>query len=209
MTSCYIYARVSSTGDRQSTERQIKSLTELATSKGYEVQGVYEEHISGATSNKNRRVLTACLENASANQIGIILFSEMSRCGRAVWEILETIKFCVDHRINIHFQREGLTLFREGKVDSVMAIYISCLGFCSEIERANITFRLNQGRHLAIQKGVKMGRKVGSIKTREQKAEEYATVIRCLRKGCSIRDTAKLCNVGISTVQRVKREFGL
>ena len=40
-----------------------------------------------------------------------------------------------------------------------------------------------------------------------KKAEEYAPVIRSLKKGKSIRDTAKLCDVSISTVQRVKREF--
>lgn len=209
MTSCYIFARVSSVGDRQSTERQVKSLTELASSKGYDVQGVYEEHISGAKSNKERKVLTKCLEDAKANKIDVILFSELSRCGRAVWEVLETIKYCVDHNINLHFQREGLTLFREGKVDSVMAIYISCLGFCSEIERENISFRLNQGRELAKQKGVKMGRPRGSVKPREKKAEEYGKVIKLLRHGESMRNVAKLCDVSLSTVQRVKKEFAL
>ena len=207
--NCYIYARVSSIGDRQSTERQVKSLTELATSRGYEVQGIYEEHISGATSNKERKVLTECLDSARENKIDIILFSELSRCGRAIWEVLETIKFCADNNINIHFQKEGLTLFKDGKVDSIMAIYISCLGFCAEKERENIYYRLSQGRELAKQKGVKMGRKTGSVKSREQKEQEYAKVIKLLRKGESMRNVAKLCDVSLSSVQRVKKEFGL
>ena len=207
--NCYIFARVSSIGDRQSTERQVKSLTELATSRGYEVKGIYEEHISGAKTNKERKVLTECLTDAKENQIDLILFSELSRCGRAIWEVLETIKFCADNGINIHFQKERLTLFRDGKVDSIMAIYISCLGFCAEKERENIYFRLSQGRELAKQKGVKMGRKVGSTKSREQKAQEYAKPIRLLRKGESMRNVAKLCGVSLSTIQRVKREFGL
>ena len=210
MTSCYIYARVSSIGDRQSTERQVKSLTELAASRGYEVQGIYEEHISGAKTNKERKVLTECLESARTNQIDLILFSEMSRCGRAIWEVLESIKFCADNGINVHFQKEGLTLLREdGKVDSIMAIYISCLGFCAEKERENIHFRLTQGRELAKQKGVKMGRKPGSVKSREQKEQEYAKVIKLLRRGESLRNVAKICDVSLSSVQRVKKEFGL
>ena len=155
--NCYIFARVSSVGDRQCTERQVASLHALAISKGYNVVGVYEEHISGVTKNKDRLVLTKCLNDAKENQIDLILFSELSRCGRAIWEVLETIKFCADSGINLHFQKEGLTLFRDGKVDSVMAIYISCLGFCAERERENITFRLHQGRELARSKGVKMG----------------------------------------------------
>lgn len=205
--NCYIYARVSSVGDRQNTERQVKNLTELAAAKGYEVQGIYEEHISGAKSNKERKVLTECLESARENHIDLILFSELSRCGRAIWEVLETIKYCADNGINIHFQKEGLTLFRDGKVDSIMAIYISCLGFCAEKERENIYFRLSQGRELAKQKGVKMGRPEGSVKSREQKEEEYGKVIRLLRKGESMRNVAAICKVSLSSVQRVKREF--
>ena len=208
--NCYIYARVSSAGDRQSTERQVKSLSELASSRGYDVQGIYEEHISGAKSNKERRVLTECLESAKENGIDIIFFSALDRCGRAIWEVLETIKFCCDNHLNIHFQKEGLTLFRDGKVDSIMAIYISCLGFCAEKERENIYFRLSQGRELAKQKGVKMGRKQGSVKSREQKEQEYAKVIKLLRKGeMSLRNIAKICEVSLSSVQRVKKEFGL
>lgn len=197
-------------GDRQSTERQVKSLTELATSKGYKVQGIYEEHISGAKTNKERKVLTECLTDAKANRIDLILFSELSRCGRAIWEVLETIKFCADNGINIYFQKEGLTLFRDGKVDSIMAIYISCLGFCAEKERENIYFRLHQGRELAKSKGVKMGRKPGSVKPRDQKEQEYAKVIRLLRRGdMSLRNIAKVCDVSLSTVQRVKKDFQL
>ena len=207
--NCYIYARVSSIGDRQSTERQVKNLNELAASRGYEVKGIYEEHISGAKTNKERKVLTECLTDAKEKRIDIILFSELSRCGRAIWEVLETIKFCADNGINIHFQKEGLTLFRDGKVDSIMAIYISCLGFCAEKERENIYFRLSQGRELAKQKGVKMGRKAGSTKSREQKEQEYAKPIRMLRKGESMRNVAKLCGVSLSTIQRVKKEFGI
>lgn len=207
--TCYIYARVSSIGDRQNTERQVKNLTEFAATSGYEVKGIYEEHISGARTNKERKVLTDCLTDARENGIDIILFSELSRCGRAIWEVLETIKFCADNGINLYFQKEGLTLFKDGKVDSIMAIYISCLGFCAEKERENIYFRLSQGRELAKAKGVKMGRKVGSVKSRDQKEKEYAKVIKLLRKGESMRNVAKLCDVSLSSVQRVKKEFDL
>jgi DNA invertase Pin-like site-specific DNA recombinase len=207
--NCYIYARVSSIGDRQSTERQVKNLNELAASRGYEVKGIYEEHISGAKTNKERKVLAECLTDAKENRIDLILFSELSRCGRAIWEVLETIKFCADNGINIHFQKEGLTLFRDGKVDSIMAIYISCLGWAAEKERENIYFRLHQGRELAKSKGVKMGRPQGSVKSREQKVQEYAKVIKSLKHGQSVRNTAKICGVSTSTVQRVKKAFNL
>jgi transposase len=54
-----------------------------------------------------------------------------------------------------------------------------------------------------------MGRKIGSVKSKEKKVDEYSGVIKNLKKGISVRNTAKLCEVSISTVQRVKKEFGL
>lgn len=209
MKAAIIYARVSSTTDRQSTERQIKNLTEYAHANGYEVKKIFSEHISGATKNAERQALNECIDFAILNKTEILI-SELSRMGRAIWEVLETIKRCIDNGVNVFFQKEGLRLFDENrKVNGIMAIYISALGFAAEKERENLYFRLHQGRELAKSKGVKMGRKVGSIETKEQRAVKHADVIRCLKKGCSIRDTAKLCSVGISTAQRIKKEFGL
>ena len=73
------------------------------------------------------------------------------------------------------------------------------------MERDNISFRLQSGRKRYIEKGGKLGRKVGSVKTAEQMKAEYREVISLLRKGYSIRDVAKLSGRGVSTVQRVKR----
>ena len=162
MKKAIIYARVSSTGaqeNRQNTERQVVSLTEYARINGYEVIKTFEEHISGGKKNAERTGLLECLNYAKENKGTTILVSELSRYGRQIWEVLESIKFCVDNGINVYFQKEGLELFDGDKVNGVMAIYISCLSFCAEKERENIAFRLAQGREMAIQKGVKMGRK--------------------------------------------------
>ena len=203
-----IYARVSSVGDRQSTERQVSDLVDYSTKNGLSVEQVFEEHISGAKRNEERAVLKECIDYAIANRIDVVLFSELSRCGRAVWEILETIKTLKDNNINAYFQKEGLSLLSaDGKENPYLAVMVSVLGVCAQMERENISYRLNSGRKLAIEKGVKMGRRIGSVKSREQKQEEYGKVIRSLKAGKSIRDTAAICSVSISTVQRVKKEF--
>ena len=84
-------------------------------------------------------------------------------------------------------------------------IMIATLSTCAQLERDNISFRLQSGRKRYIEKGGKLGRKVGSVKTAEQMKAEYREVISLLRKGYSIRDVAKLSGKGGSTVQRVKR----
>ena len=203
-----IYARVSSTGERQSTSRQVADLTDYAIRNNLEVVEVYEEHISGAKRNEERAVLTECIGFAVGNKVDVVLFSELSRCGRAVWEVLDTIRTLKENGINAYFQKEGLSLFGpNGKENPYLAVMVSVLGVCAQMERENIAYRLNSGRKLAIERGVKMGRRVGSVKTREQKQEEYNKVIRSLRAGKSVRDTANICEVSVSTVQRVKKEF--
>ena len=208
MATAVIYARVSSTGERQSTSRQVADLTNYASLNGLKVVEVYEEHISGAKRNEERAVLTECIDYAVTNGVDVVLYSELSRCGRAVWEVLDTIRTLKDNGINAYFQKEGLSLFGpNGKENPYLAVMVSVLGVCAQIERENIAYRLNSGRKLAIERGVKMGRRVGSVKSREQKQEEYNKVIRPLRAGKSVRDTAKICGVSVSTVQRVKKEF--
>ena len=86
---------------------------------------------------------------------------------------------------------------------------VSVLGVCAQMERESIAFRLNSGRTKYIADGGKLGRKVGSVKSKERKQEEYGKVIRSLKAGKSIRDTAAICGVSVSTVQRVKKEFGI
>ena len=71
-------------------------------------------------------------------------------------------------------------------------IIIATLSSCAQLERDNISFRLQSGRKRYIEKGGKLGRKVGSVKTAEQMKAEYREVISLLRKGYSIRDVAKV-----------------
>lgn len=205
-----IYTRVSSTNDRQNTQRQVSDLQEYAKYAKMQVVRVYEEKISGAKKNTERPLLQQALEYCRAEHIDMLLISELSRLGRNVYEVLETVKGLVDAKINLYMQKEQITLLDEKGEPSIFApIMIATLSTCAQLERENIKFRLNSGRNQYIANGGKLGRKAGSVKTKEQKKEEYGEVISLLKKGYSIRNVAKLCKVSNSTVQRVKKEFQL
>lgn len=210
MKTAVIYARVSSTGERQSTVRQVADLTDYATRNGMSVVKIFEEHISGAAKNEERPVLCQCLDYCISNGIGTLLISELSRLGRNVDEVLANVKRCKDNGLNIYFQKENLSIFQhDGTKNPFLNIFISVLGTCAEMEREAIKFRLNSGLRQYKEAGGKVGRKLGSVKSKEQKQEEYARVLRSLKAGKSIRDTAVICDVSVSTVFRVKREFGI
>lgn len=181
-----------------------------ADHEGYEVSKVFEEHISGAKRNQDRPILCECMEYCITNHIGILLISELSRLGRKVDEVLENVKYCKDHHLNIYFQKENLAIFNpDGSENPFLTIMIAVLGTCAQLEREAIYYRLQSGREKYIADGGKVGRKVGYRKPMETKEEEYREVIRHLKKGTTIRDTAKLTGHCIRTVQRIKKEFDI
>jgi DNA invertase Pin-like site-specific DNA recombinase len=209
-TTAVIYARVSSVGDRQNTDRQILDLLDYVEYQKLELCKIYEEHISGAKKNVERPILQQAIEFCKINHVSILLVSELSRLGRNAFEVLATVKELIDSGINLYMQKEQLTLLdAEGKPTMFAPIMIATLSTCAQLERENIKFRLNSGRKLYIERGGKLGRKVGSVKTTEQKKEEHKDIISYLKKGYSVRNVAKLCNKGVSTVQRIKTEFAL
>ena len=220
MKTAIIYARVSSSGSlesRQSTKRQVIDLTDYANRNSMTVSEIFEEHISGAKRNEERAVLKECIDYAISNRVDVVLFSELSRCGRAVWEVLDTIRTLKDNGINAYFQKEGLSLFSDdGKTENVyLAVMLSVLCVCSQIERDSIYYRLQSGRKVYVDKNLAetgksgLGRKVGYLKPVETKKEEYKEVFKLLKSGYPIRKVAKLTDVSESTVKRLKKEFGI
>ena len=203
-----IYARVSSVNDRQDTSRQIRDLQLLAKEKSLEIVSIYEEHISGAKKAQERPILRECLEYCISNQVSVLLLSELSRLGRNVDDVLSNVKLCKENHLNVYFQKEQLSIFgADGKEHPFLTIFIAVLGTCAEMERENIKFRLNSGKAQFVAKGGKVGRKEGYKKPDEKFQEQYAGVIRLLRKGYPIRMIAMSCGVGISTVQRIKKKY--
>ena len=215
MKNAVIYARVSSTGDRQSTERQVLDLREYVSKNDLNIQQVYEEHISGAKKNSERVILSECLDFCKDNGTDILLVSELSRLGRNVDEVLSTIRWSKENKLNIFLQKEGISIYdREGKENPYLTIMIAVLGTAAQLERENISFRLQSGRRRYVERNLALTGKSGLgregyRKPKEQKAEEYREVLKLLRKGYPYRKVAKLCGVSESTVKRLKKEFNI
>ena len=206
-----IYARVSSTGDRQNTERQIYSLTNWGEKNGVEIDRVFSEKISGGKRNSERIVLQECLTYCVENKIDLLMVNALDRLGRKVDEVLETIKWAKDRGLNIYLEKENMSLydFKDHKESPFLTIFVSILGTCAELERSGIEYRLRQGLSLYKARGGRIGRTPGSIKKKEEYEEEYKSTIKLLRQGFSVRKTAVLSKTSVSSVQRIKKMFKL
>lgn len=208
-----IYARTSSSGNqenRQDTTRQVNDLTSYCNFCHYEIVRVFEEHLT-AKNGTNRPVLTECVDFCKTNHIDILVTSELSRINRgSVFDTITFVKDLMDSHINLYSQKEQFTLLDSNGRPSIFApVLLSCLSLAYSLELESIKFRLASGRANAIKNGVRMGRKLGSVKTLDQLSTEYAQVIKTLKRGTSVRHTAAICKVSVSTVQRVKKAFEL
>lgn len=206
-----IYTRVSSTSKRQSNDRQVADLEEYATRRNYSVSKVFLEKISGRKKKQDREIFSQCVDFCinSDNQIDMLLITEISRLGRSTLDILKSLEELHAQNVNVFIHNINTeTLLPDGRVNPVTSIITTILAELASIEWQCIADRLHSGRQLYIKNGGKLGRKEGSVKSKEQKREEYKEVISLLKKDYSIRNIAKLTNVSISTVQRIKKEFG-
>lgn len=205
-----IYSRVSSQTARQSTERQVSDLQKFAVDRGYTVCAVFEEKISGRKANLDRPVLLHCLEYCTEpqNQVDMLLVTEISRLGRSTLELLKALDMLHRNKVSVYIQNLNIeTLLPDKTVNPLSSLITTLLGELAAMERQGILDRLNSGRALYIEKGGRLGRNPGSIKSREQKKEEYKEAISLLKKGYSIRNVAKLTGKAVSTIQIIKKEF--
>lgn len=206
--TCCLYCRVSSENcERQSTTRQVEDLKKFCDANDYVIKGIYEEHISGAKRNEQRKVLMDCLNYCVEHKISVLAVHELSRLGRSTLQVLKSLEKLHEAKVSVYIHNLGLyTLMEDGSVNPIASIICTVMSELGSIERSQIVYRLQSGRALYKANGGKFGNE-GYRKPREKKMEEYKDVISYLRKGYSIRITAKLTGKGLSTVQRVKREF--
>ncbi|MBO6306866.1 MAG: recombinase family protein [Paludibacteraceae bacterium] len=206
MNTAVIYARVSSTGDRQNTDRQVVDLQAYAQDAGIDVVRVFQEKISGAKRNEERPVLQECLAFCRREHPDALLVSELSRLGRNTVEILKAIDELSRERVSVYVHNIGLsTLQPDGRPDPVAAIVIPVMGEVARIERENIRYRLDSGRKRFVAAGGHLGRPKGTGKTSEELLQEYPGIVRRLKKGQTIRDIAQLEGKSESTVKKVKK----
>ena len=219
-----IYARVSSIGNRQNTDRQVADLTAYAVKNGYSVVNIFTEHVSGAKETKDRQTLSDCLTfiEDQANGISILLVSELSRLGRNVDDVTKNVIAFKEKHINVYFQKEGFQLFDDnGEVNPFTNIFVAVLGTCAQIERDNIKFRLNSGLAQYRANGGRVGRKEGYQKPKEDYLAQYPELIQKLKerknhldngirdKDDSVRSIAQHFGVNVSTVQTIRGIFEL
>jgi DNA invertase Pin-like site-specific DNA recombinase len=199
-----IFTRVSRKD--QSYDRQVSELKEYAIRKGWSIETILSEKISGSkTAVEDRPSIDKLLNLAKSGTIHKVLISEVSRLGRRTKDLLSIIECLHEYKVSLvvyNYQLE--TLNDEGRVNSMAQFLITLLGDIARMESATLSERINSGLEEAKRKGKKLGRPKGTTVQPEQLLNQYPGIVKDLKSGLSIRKTAAFRQVSIDTVQRVK-----
>ncbi|MBO7480849.1 MAG: recombinase family protein [Bacteroidales bacterium] len=206
MLKVVIYARVST--KVQEYDRQLEELRSYADRMGYEVAQEFSEKISGARKIEERAALTDLLDYVEKHEVNKVLIYECSRLSRRAVDFLAVIERLTEQGVSVYIHQNGLeTLQPDGNPNPIANLVLGILAQFNSLEKTLIRSRMSSGYNHFRSNGGKVGRKEGFRKSDEKLKEDYAGVIKGLRKGYPIRIVAKSEGVGISTVQRVKKKF--
>ncbi|MCT4002256.1 recombinase family protein [Elizabethkingia anophelis] len=189
------YIRVS-TGN-QNTERQLE--------KNHPNEKLYIDIVSGAVPFKEREQGNRLIQDIEADSIKYISVHSIDRLGRNLFDILATLELLNEKKVTLKVDNLGIESLVNNKPNSAFKLIISVMANIAEMERETMLERQKEGIKIAIAKGVYKGRVKGSKESDEQVLSKYKEVVKYLKRGQSLRDIAKLCNVSLGTVQKVKK----
>lgn len=199
-----ILSRVST--HSQDNQRQINELTEFSNNRNWDVVKVFEEKISGITKNEERPVLLDMISFIQKNNIDKVLCWELSRIGRNIVQVLETIEILNTNRISLFIKNYNLETLDENKeVLPLSQFLVQVLSSVNMMERIQIRLRIKSGYDNYRKCGGTVGRKKGFKKSNDDLLKQHSDVIKYLKQGQSVRNTMKLTDKSSGTIQKVKK----
>ena len=201
MKNVVLFCRVST--QVQDYQRQVNDLTDVAKLNNWNISETFCEKISGAAANTKRKELVAMLGYIAQNNIDKVLVTELSRLGRDTLQVLEVIDTLNEAGVSLYIHNYRIeTLTEDGKINAMSQFLITILAEVAKMERNSIRERMGSGYDNFINKGGKVGRKVGYRKTDAMLLVEYAEELRLLKKGISLRNVSKLTGTSVNTLRK-------
>lgn len=202
MQQAIIFVRVSK--KEQDYQRQLEDLRVVAQTQSVQVVAEISEKISGVRTNQERDGIQELLQLCRRGAIQKVLVCEVSRLGRSTVEVLQVVDELTRLGISIYVHNFGIETIKNGKRNPVAQFMFTLLAEFARLERETLRERILSGMEEARRQGKKIGRPDGAVEEKATFLKKYGSVARNLRAGLSVRKTAKLCEVSINTVRKVK-----
>ncbi|NBA94377.1 recombinase family protein [Pseudomonas sp. R5(2019)] len=199
----HLYLRAST--DEQDADRAKDALLAFAQEKSLEVAGTYSENISG--TKLERPELSRLLDTAAAGDVLLVeSVDRLSRLSQTDWAHLKGVIQSKGLRLVVaDLPTSHMLVGAEGITGQIMDVInnmlIDLMATMARLDQEKRVERIKQG----LEKKRARGEQVGG-KGRDQK--KWDTVEDLLtRNGNTMEEIAKLADVGIATVYRIKKNL--
>ena len=183
-----IYARVST--DKQSTDRQVEQLREIAKNHEWEVVSEFVDTCSGAKT--SRPNFDQMMKDAFSRKFETVMCLELSRIGRNTKHLLDTVEKLNEKRIDLYIHNQQIdTSTPTGK------LFFTVASAFSNFERDLIRERVISGLENAKKKGKVLGRRTNMTDVTKSK------IIELKKQGVGINKLAKQFHVSVASIRKM------
>lgn len=191
----------------QDYNRQVNELTAYCQERGWDIEKIFANKVSGAKKNEERPEIMEMIEFVETHSVDRVCVLEISRLGRNTLEALKVIELLNEHGICLYVKNYNLETIINGKINPVASLICTILLEIAQMERLTIRERMASGREQYIAKcraeGIKMGRPATYRKSDEAMKIQYAKEISLLRKGLSLRQIHAITGTAIMTIRKL------
>jgi DNA invertase Pin-like site-specific DNA recombinase len=190
-----LYLRVST--DEQTVENQRQALTEAIERRGWRIVDTFEDKgVSGTKGREKRPGYHRLVKAATNRKIDVVAAWSVDRLGRSLQDLVGFLAELNAVGCDLYLEKQAV----DTTTPAGRALF-QMLGVFAEFERAILQERIHAGIARARRNGTKSGNAIGRPKLSQKKE---AAIRASLASGNGIHKTAKLCEVGVGTVQRIK-----
>jgi DNA invertase Pin-like site-specific DNA recombinase len=168
---------------------------------------VLMDKVSGKTPFFERENGNKIKELVEKGELKELVVEELSRLGRNTGDVISTLEYLEEHKVNVYVRNIGLYSRPNGEKNPIWKMITSVMSSIYEMELENIRERTRVGQMVYINNGGRMGRPVGTSTNDNEflKKEKTKKVISYLKKDYSIREISKICEVSLGLVMKVKK----
>ena len=174
----YSYIRVST--NQQSTRVQTEEIQRYCDFNHLTIDETIEVEISSRKDSRERKI-DELLSKVKENDIVIV--TELSRLGRNTGEVIILIDTLIKKKVEVRILKQNL--FIKSK-DPMNTMLISILSMFSEFERDIISQRTKESLQNLKDRGIKLGKKIGTIQTSKYDKDQDR-IVELLKLGLSFR----------------------
>jgi len=165
------------------------------------------DKVSGSVSFMDRTEAKKLIQYVEEGKITEIVTEEFSRLGRNTGDVISTLDWLDQNKVNVKIRNLGVESRPNGKRNPVWKILSATMSSLYEMELENIKERTQTGRLIYLQNGGVLGRPKNTTESNSSflSKPKSKKITHYLERGLSIREVAKQVNASPKTIMKVKR----